>query len=82
MNRDIRVLDNESFKEIYTNEKLRNAVAYAHGVEDGNGNVTSSPPFRMGLPTKAKAQFQLPNIVPDSSTTANQKLVLHHHPKA
>ena len=30
--RILKVLDDETFKEIYNNEKLRNAVAYAHAI--------------------------------------------------
>lgn len=30
-------LTDEKFQEIYTNEKFRNAVAYAHGVQSDNG---------------------------------------------
>ena len=32
----MEVLTNEKFQEIYTNEKLRNAVAFAHGCLDSN----------------------------------------------
>ena len=35
----IQKLDSKTFKEIYKNEKLRNSVAYAHGVADSNGNL-------------------------------------------
>lgn len=34
----IQELDKETFKQVYTDEKLRNAVAYAHGVLESNGS--------------------------------------------
>lgn len=39
MKKETIVLSNEKFKDIYTNEKLRNAVAFAHGSCDSNGNL-------------------------------------------
>mgnify|MGYP001604542795 CR=1 FL=1 len=33
MNETIKLMDEETFKGIYTNEKLRNEIAFAHGVE-------------------------------------------------
>lgn len=33
----IQILDDEKFKEIYTNEELRNAVAFAHAVCNSSG---------------------------------------------
>lgn len=34
----IQELDKETFKQVYTNEELRNAVSYAHGVLESNGS--------------------------------------------
>lgn len=36
---NIKPLDETTFKQIYTNEKLRNEVAFAHGVADSQGDV-------------------------------------------
>ena len=35
----IKIMDELKFKEIYTNEELRNAVAFAHGCCDSRGNL-------------------------------------------